>query len=378
MILDPLRLTKPSRWQRIVLLAFCAPLAGYAAVSLAGEVGHQDDIRVGVYYFPGWSPNIPEAPRVDPWQPIRKYPSRMPAAGEYQDSDPRTLRRQLREMKAADLSFVVFDTYTGRGGASRGDQAVDAYRTVATQKDPKFAVMWANHDDHLKSLGDWDAMMTRWIRLYLTDKRYLRVSGRPVVFIFSANNLEQRAQSFGSSTTQLLERAQQMASALNGQRISFVAGGGPRPSLIKGEASTWGYAALSDYNMGTSEYPAQGSGYARRAFVYSRYWEVYRRDADLPVILPITAGWDKAPWGGSNEDGAIPTPAELTKHVSAAMGLLERQTSSLGRLGVICCWNEYGEGSVLEPTKGRGSKLLDAVHTALNSRKQKPPTVTAN
>ena len=36
------------------------------------------------------------------------------------------------------------------------------------------------------------------------------------------------------------------------------------------------------------------------------------------------------------------------------------------------------EGSVLEPTKGRGSKLLDAVHTALNSRKKKPPTVTAN
>lgn len=348
----------------------CAVLICASTMSLASDAPAFTGVHVGVYYFPGWSSNIPEAPRQDPWQPIRKYPERLPAAGEYSDSAPSTLRRQLNEMASAKLSFVVFDTYTSAGGKSRGDQAINAYLKVATNQDPKFAIMWANHDNNLGSYSDWDIIITRWINQYLKDKRYLRVADKPVVFIFSPENLEKRANSFGATTDKLLSRAQQISLQLVNRQISFVAGGGPRPTIIKGRARAWGYAALTDYNMGTSEYPAPGVGYDRRVYVYGRYWQVYRRDADLPVVLPMTSGWDKSPWGGSKEDGALPSGSQLQKHVEAGVSILEGQPEGLGRLGVICCWNEYGEGSVLEPTQGRRDELLKAVATGLRSRKK--------
>ena len=31
------------------------------------------------------------------------------------------------------------------------------------------------------------------------------------------------------------------------------------------------------------------------------------------------------------------------------------------RTGIICCWNEYGEGSYIEPTKAFGMQYLERV-----------------
>lgn len=354
----------PQAWWRAAM-AVVLVLGATWEIARAGA-SEAPPIRLGVYYYPGWSPAIQYAVRPDPWAPLRRFPELLPAKGEYRDGAPAVLRQQLDEMGRGGLSFVVFDTYIGQGGAPRGDQAIEAYRRVATAKDPGFALLWANHDAMLRSLADWDAMLGSWLERYLRDRRYLRVNGKPLVFIFSAKGLEDRARSFGSSTAILLARAQARAREAGLPGIAFVAGGGPQPAIIKGAARAWGYAALSDYNMGTGGYAMAGTGYARRVAVYRRYWEVYRRDADLPVILPITAGWDRTPWGGSDEDGAMPAPAEFAGHLREALAILARGRTEASRLGVICCWNEYGEGSVLEPTRKDGAARLKALRAVLD------------
>ncbi|WP_159977438.1 MULTISPECIES: glycoside hydrolase family 99-like domain-containing protein [unclassified Novosphingobium] len=352
------------------LLSFIVGLGSLAAIGsgvvLAATAGSAP-ISIGVYYFPGWSPKLPDAIYTDPWAPIRKFPDRLPETGTYSDNSPKVMRRQLDDMRKGKLSFVVFDSYNGAKGSERLQQALSAYLATATNRDPKFALLWANHDDRLASAADWDALVETWLTKYLADSRYMRIGNRPVLFIFSPDNLERRAQAFGSNSAALLAKANDRAREHGMAGIAFVAGGGPRPGIIKGTARARGYAALSDYNMGTSGYPIAGSGYERRLAVYRKYWSVYRRDADLPVILPMTVGWDRKPWGGSKEDGAMSTPSEFGRHIAEGVKILREGNSEAARIGVICCWNEYGEGSVLEPTKKYGDGHLRALATALQT-----------
>jgi hypothetical protein len=339
-------------------LAFSSPLA---------EGKPQSPVRVGVYYFPGWSPGVMSA-YPDPWAPIRRFPERLPRAGEYNDRSAKVMRRQLNEMRRAGLSFVVFDTYTTSDGSPRADQSLKAYTEVVRQSDVEFALLWANHDKSLNSIAFWDVMVKSWLDRYLSSSKYVRVDSKPLVFIFSAKSLDLQAATFGSSAKYLLERAQKQALSAGLKGIAFVAGGGPQPSLIRGGAKDEGYVALSDYNMGTGGYSMSGKGYARRVAVYRNYWRVYARDSNLPVILPMTVGWDRAPWGGSREDGALSNASEFAAHVREGVTILQRSNSEAGRMGVICCWNEYGEGSVLEPTKQYGDTHLRALKPILNSK----------
>ena len=338
--------------------------------ALAADASDPDiaaPIQIGVYYWPGWSPNLPDAAYADPWAPLAKYPGRIPLIGRYDNSSPTVMRKQLDEMKQARLSFVVFDCYNNANGSDRLPQSEIAYMAVATNNDPKFALLWANHDNGLTSAQDWDNLVTTWIAKYLLDRRYLRVNGHPVVFVFSPDNLERRAATFHSTPAALLGRAQELAHRFALPDIAFVGGGGPHPDFIHNKANAAGYAALSDYNMGTGDYTMAGTGYERRIAVYRKYWHVYQRDATLPYILPITVGWDRSPWGGSKEDGAMSTPEQFREHLTDAVQILQRGRDPFSRMGVICCWNEFGEGSILEPTVAFGDRHLRVLDQILSN-----------
>lgn len=321
-------------------------------------------VRLGVYYYPGWSPNIAQAVHKSPWLPIEPYGDRMPAMGEYVDGDPNVLRTQLDAMKAGGLSFVVFDSYVSGGGKTRADQSINAYMAVADSNDPQFSILWDNSDQSVKSMSDWVAILSVWCDRYFRDSRYVRVDGRPMLMIFSASVLDATATRFGVTGGELLVKAQAIAKAHGLPGIFFVAGSPPNTSMARGRAASEGYSALSEYNL--SALGAPGAGYLRRDGAYQRYWKAYTMNASVPAILPLTVGWDRTPWGGSKEDGAVPTPEQFATHVAAALSYMRRGETQASRMGVICCWNEYGEGSILEPTRKMGSAYLQALRGELN------------
>ncbi|MDR3412284.1 MAG: glycoside hydrolase family 99-like domain-containing protein [Formivibrio sp.] len=352
---------------RLVLSGLAAgTLVSCTAPAMSAPPAPQSSVQIGVYYFPGWAPNLTGAQFADPWAPISKYLDRIPLIGEYNDGDPAVMRKQLDEMNEGKISFVAFDSYSTNDGTDRTPQATLAYMKVAKANDPKFTLLWANHDRQPHAMQDWDATVTTWVSDYMTDPRFLRVNNLPVLFVYSPDNLEKQAETFGATAPQLLARAQNIAHHYGLPGIAFVGGHGPQPGFIAGKAAAQGYVALSDYNMGTVGYPMAGMGFKRRDAVYRQYWYRYKRDATLPAILPISAGWDRTPWGGSQEDGAMPTPDEFRVHVTAAITNLKGGTDPFSRMGVICCWNEFGEGSILEPTAKYGDAYLKVLGDLLS------------
>lgn len=293
----------------------------------------------------------------------------MPFKGKYDDGSPAILRKQLDEMKYAGISFIAFDTYPAAKGELRATQAIDAYLKVARSSDPRFTVMWDNSTDYITSMSDWDRLMSNLVTRYLSDRRAFLIDGKPVVTIYRAPALTRRAKALGASVADMLQRAQMRARAAGLKGIFFIAGSWPRESSDP-QLKADGYGAVSAYNLGVNvPTAASANAYAARDGGYRKYWAAYEANSVLPVVLPITVGWDRSPWGGSEQGHALASAQQFSQHMSSALSILARGENEASRTGIICCWNEYGEGSVLEPTVKYGDAYIETLRSSLAKMK---------
>lgn len=314
---------------------------------------------VGVYYFPGWifAPPFATSP---PWDAIRQYGGRKPLLGYYNDSMIDVATQQLRWMHSYGIDFVIYDWYWMNNGGAMLTQAIDAYQASPARSVVNFSILWANHTDTPSSLDQFDAIVDYWIHHYFRQKTYRQVDGMPVVFIFSPEDLDRKAAAFGSSVAKLFERANKRAANAGLKGIYFVAVTQAVAAPVEHDLPASGYSAISAYNyhMGLSgNYSAdmpQSHSYAELTDGYRQSWTWILTHSPLPYFVPVTSGWDKRPWGGSDDkqhDLSVSTPQEFNAHLAAAKSMLDRYPDKTHRTIVICCWNEFGEGSFIEPTE---------------------------
>lgn len=97
---------------------------------------------------------------------------------------------------------------------------------------------------------------------------------------------------------------------------------------------------------------------------YRDHWSWMLRNSSGYFIVPMSVGWDKRPWGGSRDpeqDKCVSTPEQFEAHLMAAREAMRKYPDKTRDMGVICCWNEFGEGSYIEPTKKYGFDFLERV-----------------
>ncbi len=338
-----------------------------ALMMVTSSVTHAEDYQIGVFYFPGWKDNQVGAPSPLPWSPIKAFPEREPALGWYDEGADDVMRQQLDWMQSYGIDFVVFDWYFVEGRKVVLEHALAAYMRAPNRARTKFSILWANHNGMPKSLLDWQTMVSYWVKYYFTRPEFLRINGRPVVFVFSADTLRKQAESFGATTKQLLDSAQALARAAGFSGIDFIAGTGAYMAMIDNYGKDAGYSAFSTYNydqgpMAPLNTPSHS--YTELDQRYRAHWKRFAERASLPLIVPMTSGWDKRPWGGSKDpahDNSLSTPDEFRIHLEAAKSFMDANSALTNRMGVICCWNEFGEGSYIEPTKKDGFRYLEKV-----------------
>lgn len=332
---------------------FCA--LGLALILLIGSAGSHA-YEVGVYYFPGWRSGQQAAPAKEPWQRLKPFKEREPMLGWYDDGSVDVMNQQLGWMHDYGLSYVVFDWYWG-GGKVHLEHGLKAYFKAPNRSKMPFALLWANHDAAPTSTDDFAAMVRYWIDNYLRRPESFKVDGRAVVFILDHQHLADRARRFGLDVGSLIAMAQDMVRKAKLPPIFFVSSTFNSP-----KASTFGYDAMSSYNYHGLHRPSRS--YGELTADYRKVWEFQAGRHGVPYIVPMTQGWDRRPWGGSkdpehdNSGGDLPT---FEAHLRAARAFMDKNPEQTRRLGVICCWNEFGEGSYIEPTKEAGFGYLEKV-----------------
>ena len=338
-----------------------------------GSIAHANDYQIGVFYFPGWKDKQVGAPSPLPWETIKAFPEREPALGWYDEGTDDVMRQQLSWMQSYGIDFVVFDWYFVEGQKVVLDHALAAYMRAPNRSKTKFSILWANHSGMPKNLIDWQMMVGYWVKYYFPSPEFMKINDRPVVYVFSADSLRKQAESFGITTKDLLDNAQSLAHAAGFAGIEFIAGTGAYLSIIKTHAKDSGYSGFSAYNYHQGPLtPDNTSSHSYKELDqgYRTHWQRFAQKGNLPLIVPMTSGWDKRPWGGSKDpahDNSLSTPDEFGKHLEAAKSFMDANPTLTKHTGVICCWNEFGEGSYIEPTKKDGFSYLEKVKKVFGS-----------
>jgi hypothetical protein len=157
-----------------------------------GIIANAKATDIGVYYYPGWN-----KPDFDAWKRIENYPDRKPLLGWYKEGDDSVIIKQLQWMQDYGVSYIAYDWYWDKFSETKTrTYAIDAYLRNSKKFNVKFSLLWANHTGTPYSLNDFDRMIDYWVSTYFNNEKYLKIGGKPVVFIFSSGLFEKNANSF--------------------------------------------------------------------------------------------------------------------------------------------------------------------------------------
>ncbi|MDR1427251.1 MAG: glycoside hydrolase family 99-like domain-containing protein, partial [Bifidobacteriaceae bacterium] len=393
-----------------VACAVAMVLAGVAPGSTGGLEAAQADTQpadyplLGTHYFPPWSDTCSTeylygGHSTNQWVRLQQYggDTRRPAEplGWYKsNTDVAVIDQQLQWMAEAGIDFAAFGWMLNGGEISCMDRVVQAYLDSPNSENVGFAINWiAETDwDRVKTLTAWDRTIAYWIENYFSRPQYLRIGGRPVLMIYNLQMLEADADAIYAAddlpteqrVKKLLERARSKAAAAGLGGLYIVGQQAPywrnQPTIEY--ADRVGLDALSAYNYGP---PSNNNAldYAGLDAAYRAKWKdsVLRQVAVSGRVAywpPMTVGWDDTPIRLSQ--GETPrlgnaTITQFENHLMAGRDFLNNYPVQTGGVAMLAAWNEYEEGSVIEPSASQppGERYIDAIRRVFA---QDPPPST--
>jgi hypothetical protein len=325
--------------------------------------------RVGAYYFDGWAGPLDGFH----FAGLRDGPftGRMPLYG-WSDRSAAAMQQQLRWAVSYGISFFVFDWYHAVNESSDRylNQALRNYESLGDHAGVASALLYVNtrdraggRDDFVIPRSRWRATVTRWVTQYFVRRDYVRIGGRPVLFVLDSFGLE-RQLGGRPGVDRALAVLRRVARA-HGLPGVFVVGG-----VYVDHSFEWGrlrdllarshYDAVTQYAYPAAP-PAHSGERSYRELIASAEtnWDRFAETSAAPYIPDVMAGWDPRPWNEHVEGRLFwyrRSPSLFEQFVRHA---LEWSAGNPGALHdknrpliLIEAWNELGEGSYIVPTAG--------------------------
>ena len=357
-----------------------SPQTGFAESLIKNTVPATGANLVGAYLFPGW-----ETQRQ--WLPISSHP----CLGHYNQAKPRVAEWHIKWAAEHGVHFFAFDWYW-RLGKENLNSALDAFLQAGNVSAMRFCLHACNEayfqpvkqgrceqyfdwgieweldspQDFIHDLSAEDCcrMFAHAAERYFSHPSYLTIDHRPVFVQYRAN-LILRALGI-SGTRSMFEQVRRLLSA-KGFDLYLVAGGSCiHPDYFKSLKAA-GFDAATGYNyIWTKAQIHEHDGKRTMRGTYDDAIvgseETWKRllstctAQGIDFIPPICPGFDNSPWSGSVVITGN-TPAKFKQMCERVKPYL----SPRHRMVLIEAWNEWGEGSVLEPAQEWGFAYLDAV-----------------
>jgi len=324
------------------------------------------DYLVGAYYFPGWH-------TASRWAPLRDYPERQPLLGWYREGSPEVADWQIKWALEHGINFFLYDWYWDRGHRHLEHGIHDGLFHARYQNLIKFCLLYANHNPQgSHSPEDFEKLTRFWIENYFKRPNYLTIEGKPVVVMFSSQN---PARDMGTEKVKpTFDRMRQICQNAGLKGLYLVACINNGTNLLQ-KMKDWGYDAVSGYNwpganMTSAETAARRAPFATCIEGYRRAWDEIATANVLPLIPPVSGGWDARPWHGEAtlvRTGR--TPELFERHLRDCKKFLDQQKQ---KMLFVEAWNEWGEGSYIEPHREFGFGYLEAIRKVFAPRSRKP------
>lgn len=338
-----------------VLFAAClgAALSAPSLADVPPPRPVKTQLKVGSYYFPGFF----NAAR---WAPLKAYGKPVPLLGYYRDGVSGVSDWHIKWALENGISYFVFDWYYDHvsGHVAEHNAALEqGFLKARYAKLMDFALMWCNEEPADSPLYTLDQMMTlgKTLGRYFREANYLRIDGRPLVIVSRPDRI---VESFGAEFKSVRQQISQAAGLDPRKPIYFVAlASEPRPIHRQ-----IGFEATTAYNYAGIRVGKVGSRlripYEDMIEGYEQIWRRMTGPDCLPYIVPVSPGWDSRPWYGPK--ALVHTGSTPDKYRQMCERARKYVNPKL-RMVISECWNEFGEGSYIEPCEEFGFEYLHAL-----------------
>ena len=342
-------------------LQFHEPLALPRAEYVPRPQPAETDYEIGAFYFPGW-----DSPAR--WEPIRTHaPHRKPVLGWYDEGNPECVDWQIKWAVEHGISYFLVDWYWSAGNRQL-EHWLQAYQRARYRSYLQWAVMWANHNrPGTHSEEDMREVAQFWVDHYFSMPEYLRLENKPVVMIWSPENIR-RDLGGADGGKRALEIARQVAREAGYEGIYFVAMKWPEastdPAVVKRLADD-GYDMTSIYHYmhhGGRAEDASHFSFELVAQSSRDHWQSWHEAGILPFLPNLATGWDSRPWHGDQATVIHSRTVELFRDICQDARRFADETGV--RRMVLAPVNEWGEGSYIEPNMEYGFSMYEAVRDA--------------
>ena len=343
---------------------------------LADEAVHQERIRIGAYYFDGWS-GVPDDEGYTyhiTKRLVNEFPDREPVWGWRADTIE-IMTQQIDYAADYGIAFFAFCWYYPEAEVKEttSNNALELFLKAPNKNRLHHTLLVANHAGFRIGPGEWDVVSKIWIR-YFQDTNYERLNGKPLLIFYSAMELYKSFES-AEAAKQALDQLRKQAeeAGLGGVTIA----GGVLPNEPIREIDECGFDLLTGYN-----YPCYGFDLDRsywkhpyeNMIISDLYcWNYIKDHSKLPYMPTLTIGWDMRPWEPTGSDPKTiyfvdQTPGSITKGVTTLIDWVRTHPNKrIGEpLALIYAWNENGEGGYMTPTKHGGTMILESVKKAID------------
>lgn len=357
------------------------------------------------------------------WELVRKALPRFPGHdqpkeplwGYTDESNPKDMERVIDTMADHGITSIIFDWYYYNGNKPALEGALrDGFLKAKNRNRVKFSLMWANHDyvdlfpaspGKPKTLWNpgavnratFDAATDYVIKEYFSQPNYWKINGAPYFSFYEMQTLvkglggikqtQDALESFRARTKAAgfpdlhlnavdwgIDRVKMNAAdtSIESGLLNMTQSSGQPASEVEKAIRALGVNSVTSYTWVHYVRVNPQTPYPEWAKGGTGYWKKAQARYPVPYFPHVTLGWDSSPrtdpansWnpqGGYPYTGIVTgnTPEEFRKALIKAKEYLDAEPKA-DKILTLNSWNEWTEGSNLEPEKKYGLQYLDAI-----------------
>ena len=311
---------------------------------------------------------------------------KVPIWGYLDEANPTDMNKKIEEALAHGVNTFIFDWYWFEGKPFLESCINDGFLKANNDR-MNFYIMWANHDattywdvdnpridsiiwDGEVDRTQFDIVVDRIINNYFKNPSYLKIKGEPVFCIYELNTLINGLGGAEQTKEALDYFAKKTKDAgfpgLHLQSILWEA----LPSTIEGVPgdsiksqnevlSYFGFKSLTNYCWAHLQNP--DGDYEQWGDASTAMWDKFKNDFSMTYFPNVTVSWDANPrFLFKAEYINNSTPDKFERYLAKAKEFIDTNNIE-PKIITINAWNEWSEGSCLEPDSIWGYGYLNAV-----------------